>query len=75
MGFSTSQPYEVAFVGDLGEAGSQGRAPRDWVTVLVIPLALAGVGYLYTSYETRRTLAVEETRSEENRIGTFSSTR
>jgi len=55
----------------LGEAGSRGQAPRDWVTLLLVPLALAGVGYVYTSYETRRTRAVEETRSEENSISTF----
>jgi hypothetical protein len=53
------------------EAGSQGQSPRDWVVLLLVPLALAGVGYVYTSYETRRTQAVEETRSEEDRISTF----
>lgn len=53
------------------EAGSQGPAPRDWVTLLIVPLALAGVGYVYTSYETLRAQAVEETRSQENRVSTF----
>jgi hypothetical protein len=45
--------------------------PRDWVVLLVIPLALAAVGYVYTSYETRRAEAVERVSSEEDRIGSF----
>jgi PAS domain-containing protein len=48
-----------------------GGAARDWVALLLVPLALAGVGYVYTSYETRRTRAVEQTRAEEARLGTF----
>jgi hypothetical protein len=46
-------------------------AARDWVALLIVPLALAGVGYVYTSYETRRTQAIEVTRAEEARLSTF----
>lgn len=57
---------------DEEEIGSDtGGAARDWVTLLIVPLALAGVGYVYTSYETRRTQAVEKTRAQEDRISTF----
>ena len=45
--------------------------PRDWVVLLQIPLTLAAVGYMYTSYETRRAEAVERVSSEEDRIGSF----
>jgi hypothetical protein len=50
---------------------SEVQVSRDWVTLLIIPLALAGVGYVYTSYETRRTQAVERSRAQEERIRTF----
>jgi hypothetical protein len=54
------------------ETGSDaGGAVRDWVALLIVPLALAGVGYVYTSYETRRTRAIEQARAEEARLGTF----
>ena len=54
------------------EMGSDtGGVARDWVALLIVPLALAGVGYVYTSYETRRTRAIEQTRAEEARLGTF----
>ncbi|MGH3145658.1 MAG: pentapeptide repeat-containing protein [Rubrobacter sp.] len=53
------------------EAGPQGEASRDLVALLIIPLTLAVVGYAYTSYETRRTQAIERARSEEERISKF----
>jgi hypothetical protein len=46
-------------------------AARDWVALLIVPLALDVVGYVYTSYETRRTQAIEVTRAEEARLSTF----
>ena len=64
----------LAFASALDEVemGSDtGGVARDWVALLIVPLALAGVGYVYTSYETRRTRAIEQTRAEEARLGTF----
>jgi hypothetical protein len=67
----------LAFASALGEeelgsgtrgVGSQGQAPQDWVVLLIVPLAIAGVGYVYTSYETRRMQAVEKMRAEEGRL-------
>jgi len=64
----------LAFASALDEVemgSDNGGVARDWVALLIVPLALAGVGYVYTSYETRRTRAIEQTRAEESRLGTF----
>jgi hypothetical protein len=52
----------------LGEAGSQGQAPRDWVTLLVVPLALVGGGYVYT-HPTKRAGRGQSSRRVPKRTG------
>ena len=74
LAFAFTREYDLGSVSGgpkVTPAVSREQTPRDWVTLFIVPLTLAGVGYLYTSYQTRRSRAIEKTRSEEDRIGTF----